>query len=188
MRLSNTQNSQRTGNALRGMTLVEMMVSVGVGTLVLLAMTMSFMTSSRSFAVMGNYINLDRTSRAALDRMTRDIRLAKGLFSFSTNKIVLNYSGSTNLVYAWSPSTRQLSEWKNGDTKTNILLSDCDAFQFSMWRNIPLAGGTLGSASTVSEAKSIGIAWKCSRTVLGKKLTSEAMQQAQIVIRNKPVL
>ena len=171
-----------------GFTLPEMMVSAGIGLMVLLMMAVIFMTCSRSFAAMGNYINMDRTSRNALDQMTRDIRQAKSLMSFATNQLVFKWdaAGATNLTYTYDAVAKTLTQKRTGQPD-KVLLADCESLSFSMWKNIPLTAGTLGSASSVPEAKAIGVAWKRSQTILGKKLTSEDMQQAQIVIRNKPV-
>jgi type II secretory pathway pseudopilin PulG len=170
------------------MTLPEMMVSVSVGAMVLTMIATVFMTSTRSFAMMSNRYNMDQTSRMALDQMTRDIRGALNLVSFSTNQLVFSLGGTNNLTYRWDPSSRQLVQWKAGDANTNVLLSGCDFLKFSMFRNTPLPGGSSTNASTVAQAKCISVAWECSRTVLGKKLDIEDMQQALIVIRNKPVL
>lgn len=189
MKLKTQYSKLETRNSKLGMTLAEVMVAVGVGTMVMLLVVLIFMTSSRSFAAMGNYINMDRASRSALDQMTRDIRRANGLTSFTSNKIVFAWdvAGATNLTYTYDAATRTLTQSKTGQAN-KMLLTNCDSLTFSMWKNTPLSGGTLGTASTVSEAKAIGVAWKCSGTILGKKLTTEDMQQAQIVIRNKKVL
>ena len=168
------------------MTLVELMVSIGVGSLVLTSITMVFMTSNRTFVAMGNYVSMEQNSRGALDQMTRDIRKAKNLISFSTNQLVFNYVGTTNLTYAYNPTSRQLTQWKTGG-QTNVLLSECDSLTFSMYSNIPQPGGAWVNATSVSQGKSISVAWKCSRTIIGKKFNTEDMQEALIVIRNKPV-
>jgi hypothetical protein len=122
--------------------------------------------------------------------MTRNIRKSKDLVSFATNRLVFNYQGSTNstLIYNYDPATRQLGEWKTGDTKTNILLTDCDYLEFSMYKNVPLAGATFGKTTVPSQGKVISVNWTCSRTTVGKKMNTEDMAQALIVIRNKPVL
>src|SRR6266567_6432778 len=186
MKFINVRARQCPANGCQAMTLTELMVSVGVGSLVLLAMVMIFMTSSRSFAAMGNYLTMDQAGRNALDQMTRDIRKAKNLISFTTNELVFNYLGSTMLVYNYDSSSHQLTQWKTGG-QTNTLLTGCDSFQFSMYQNIPQPGGAFFITTSVSQAKSISVAWKCSRTVLAKKVNSEVMQEALIVIRNKPV-
>ena len=171
----------------RGMTLVELMVATGVGSLALLSIMTVFVTSQRTFVGMGNYVAMEQASRNALDQMTRDIRRSKNLTSFSTNQLVFNYSGTTNLTYFYDPASRKLSQWKTGGA-TNVLLSACDSLTFSMYSNIPQPGGTFSNTSVVAQGKSISVAWKCSRTILGKKFDTEDMQQALIVIRNKPVL
>ena len=170
-----------------GMTLVELMVAAGVGSLVLASIMAVYVTSHRTFVGMGNYVVMEQASRNALDQMTRDIRKAKNLITFSTNQLVFNYLGTTNLTYRYDPGTRQLSQWKTGGP-TNVLLSGCDSLSFSMFNNVPQPGGVFTNTTSESRGKSISVAWRCSRTIMGKKITSEDMQEAQIVIRNKPVL
>src|SRR5689334_24384217 len=108
--------------SLRAMTLVEMMVSVSVGSLVLLVMGMVFVTSSFNFATLGNYMVMDRASRNALDQMTRDIRNSADLTNFTSSRLVFNYSGSTNLIYNYDQASGKLTSWKTGDAQTNVLL------------------------------------------------------------------
>jgi len=186
MRIASLRVLHRPSKRAQGMTLIEMMVSACVGILALLGITIIFMTSTRSFAAMGNYLIMDRTSRNALDVMSRNVRNAKNLTSFGTSQLVFNYAGATNLVYNWDSSSRQLTEWKTGGTP-NILITDCDYLQFTMYKNIPLAGGTNATTTTVSAGKAISVSWKCSKSILGKKLSTEDLQEAVIVIRNKPV-
>src|SRR5436309_4049897 len=119
-----------------GMTLVESLMGVGVSSLVLTSLMFVFLTSNRSFIAIGNYVNLDQTSRLAVERMTRDIRNSQNLTSFSTNQLVFTYSGTTNLVYSYNSSARTLTSWKTRSA-TNTLLTGCDSFLFSMYDNVP---------------------------------------------------
>jgi prepilin-type N-terminal cleavage/methylation domain-containing protein len=171
----------------RAMTLVEMMVSVGVGSIALLMVGWVFVSSMVSFTALGNYVSINQSSRGALDRMSRDIRRSRNLISFATNQLVFNFSGSTNLTYTYDPTARTLTGWKTGDTITNTFLTGCDYFQFSMLANIPQPGGTLTNASSVSQAKAISVNWHCSRNLLGGRANTEYIQESVIVIRNKPV-
>jgi Tfp pilus assembly protein PilW len=170
------------------MTLPELMVGVGVGGIFLTLVAIVFVGSTQSFALMQNHYSMDDDSRRALDQMTQDIRKAGNLVSFSTNELVFTYAGSNNLVYHWDPATRQLIQWKSDSPTTNVLLNGCDSLRFSMFRNVPVIGGAATNAATVAQAKCISVSWECSRTVVGQKLSTENMQQALIVIRNKPVL
>ena len=79
-----------------------------------------------------------------------------------------------------------MTSWKTGGT-TNTLLTQCDALQFSMFNNVPQPGATFTNAASVASAKAISVSWRCSRTILGAKVNTENMQEALIVIRNKPV-
>jgi hypothetical protein len=169
--------------AARGMTVPEMVVSVGVGSLILMVMAVVFTSSARSFAALGHYVSMDRNSRHAMDRMTREIRRAGDLIEFSSTHLKFVGYGQTNsfLVYDWNANSRQLTEWKTGQATTNVLLSECDNLAFDMSR-VSLVPTTI-----ISEGKAIKVNWKCSRTILGKKLTSEDMGQALIIIRNKPI-
>ena len=130
---------------------------------------------------MGNYVNMDRDSRNALDRMTREIRRAGSLTSFASDKLVFTKYATPgfSLIYQWDGSSHQLTEWKTGYTKPITLLTDCDEFAFVMQK-------TSGAATTsTSEGKKISVTWKCSRQILGKQFTTEQMQQALIIVRNK---
>lgn len=172
------------------MTLTEMLVSVGVGSVVLMVVCTVFVTSNRSFAEMGNYVSMNRASEEALEQMTRDIRKSRNLISFATNRLEFDYVGASRLIFTYDPLKRQLIRSirsKIGEIDT-CLLSDCESLEFSMYKKAPMTDGTFGQTSDLSLGKSIGVSWRCSRTVLGQKLDSEDVVQSLIVIRNKPVL
>src|SRR5439155_8133864 len=127
----------RSARGAQGTTLPEMMVAVGVGSLVLMVMAVIFTSSSRSFCAIGNYISMDQCSRNALDRMTRDIRNAQTLVSCADNEIMLRFFDSTNgpivnLDYKWDASSGQLTRSSSVDGSSTILLTDCDRFRFSL--------------------------------------------------------
>jgi len=170
-----------------GMTLPEVMVGISVGIMLLLGIEVIFVNSAFSFADMSNYMIMDRTSRSALDQMTRDIRNSADLTSFATNQLVFAYSGTTNLVYNYDSSTGKLTSWKTGDSKTNSLLTGVTNLVFTMYDNVPLSGGTNATTSVLSKGKGIGVSWKCVQTSSRWRRTTEDMQEAIIVIRNKPV-
>ena len=172
---------RRLAKAARGMTLPELLVAIAVGSLILMFMSVVFGGSLRCFAATSSYVNMNNGSRNALDHMTRDIRQAGDLTGFSTNRLQFTKFGTTNVlfVYEWDANSRQLTSWQTGIAQTNTLLTDCDNLTFSMYKS------SLAPAANVLEAKTIGVNWKCSRTILGKKVNTEDMQEALIVIRNK---
>ncbi len=177
---------KRPSKVCPGMTLVEMMVAVAIGSMILMSMAMVFASSSRSFVAIGNYIEMDRSSRHTMDLMTRDIRNARNLVTFSPTQIVLTDAATNKFGYSWTAGSGNLIGWKGGTT--NVLLSGCDSLRFSMYKHVPLAGGTNAPTSLPAEGKAVGVSWTCARKILGKKYNTEDMQQAVIVIRNKPIL
>ena len=168
-----------------GWILTESMVSIGIGISFLVGLMGIFVSSSVSFVGIGNYINIDRSSRNALDRMTWNIRNAKVLTSFDPSVLVFNYdeAGTTNLTYRYDESTRTVTEeWTvSGATTVTTLLTGCDSLAFSLYDR-DLAATTDVSAG---QGKVISVTWHCSGTAASCTNT-EYMQQAQIVIRNQP--
>jgi Tfp pilus assembly protein PilW len=178
-----TRASQKRKFRYLGMTLPEMMVATSVGMLVMAVVATLFVTSSRSFAAIGNYVGMDANSRNALDHMTQDIRQAGNLTEFSPTHLAFTALGQTNsfLVYNWDSGTRCLTQWKTGDTTTNTLLTDCGQLTFSLYNS------AFAPTTNILEGKGLSVNWTCSRLVIGQQNTSEDMQQALIVIRNKPL-
>ena len=165
------------------MALPEMMVSLAVGALILMVMALIFMSSARGFAAMGNYITMDASSRNALDQMTRAIRQAGNLVEFTPTHLKFSILGqpTTFLSYDWDSTSGQLTSLYTGDTSSTVLLTQCDQLTFS------LCNASFAPIATIAGAKGIIVNWKCSRTILGNKTTTENMQQGIIVMRNKPL-
>lgn len=165
-----------------GMTLVEMVVAVGIG-MVVLAVTASLtLYTARSFAALGNYNDLDQASRNALDVMSRDIRQTRSLASYNTNDLTfLNQDGST-LRFVWNPNSKTLSKIQGGTT--TVLLEQCDNLRFGTSQRNPTNNFNFYPNSTLGTAKLIDVSWICSRQILQKKVNTESVQTAKIVIRN----
>lgn len=169
--------------AAAGFTLVEYLIGIAVGTLVLLALASLSLYSGRSFAGLANYADLNSKSLLAIDTMTRDIRQAVGLTSFSTNQLVFdNGSGNPPLTFTYSPVDRTLVRVEGTDKK--VLLRDCDFLKFSVYQRSPLAGTYDQYPIAVpGTGKVVELTWVCSRTILGARLNTENAQTAKIVIR-----
>jgi type II secretory pathway component PulJ len=166
-------------------TLLELMVSAGLSALILGMIMYCFLFASRSFVAMGNYIDLNNTSLHALDVMSRDIREASSLQSFTTNQLVLRDASSNQLTFAWNPTVRQLT--RSSGVTTATLLKDCDYLSFDMSQRNPTANGVMGFYSASNNAaicKLVSVSWRCSRTILGQTVNTESVQTAKIAMRN----
>jgi hypothetical protein len=171
----------RLGGVL-AMTLVEMMVATGIGSIVLAAVATLSMYGARSFVAMGNYGDLDRVSRNALDLMSREIRQTRGLTNFTSTALSFRDFDGFPLVYKYDPTARTLSRVKTNSTR--VLLEQCDYLKFNISQRNPSNNFEFYATTNLKVVKLIDLSWRCSRTILGAKVNTESVQTAKIVIRN----
>jgi hypothetical protein len=180
MKISKTIDQAR--HRASGMTLIEMVVASGVGTLILTAVAFLTMFGARSFVAMGNYGDLDRKSRNALDTLSREVRQSRALTAFTSTKLVFQDNDTNVLTYTYDATSHTLTRIKG--TQKVVLLTGCDYLNFDISQRNPSNGFTFYPTTNVSTAKLIDVSWKCSRTILGAKVNTESVQTAKIVIRN----
>ncbi len=177
--------SSKTTRQRSAFSLVELVVSVGISTLVMGTIMYTFLFCSRSFMAMGNYMDLNRASLNALDKMTRDIREASSLKTFATNQLVFLDSSSNQLTFAWDPTSRKLTRSLGGTTA--VLLKDCDYLLFDISQRNPTTDGVFGfypATNNPAVCKLVSVSLRCSRTILGEKVNTESVQTAKIAMRN----
>ncbi len=178
----------------RGTTLVELLVAIGIGAVVLTVVAMLFMTGMRSFAGLGNYAALSGQSRLSMDLMSRDMREASGIIAAQTNgtEVILQLTNSLRgltITYVWDSSTGVLTSSKTdsgGNTTIRTNLTGCDQWYFTFYQRTPQSNWTYYTANNQSMCKLINMSWKCSRKILGRKIDTEDVTTAEIVLRNKP--
>ncbi len=188
-----TRNARR----MSGLTLVEMAVALGIGSLVLLVVTAMSVYALRSFVAMGNYASLDTKNRLAVDRITRDIQQATGVVGFDQSGDVrwlklTNAALGITLKYTWYADERVLECERTGQA-TQVYLTECDQWDFTLYQRTarPNAATAFFPATGPSGnpdpaiAKAVEMSWKCSRLLLGKKWNTESVQTARIALRNK---
>ncbi len=174
---------ERKAAATLAFSIPEMLVAMGVGGIVLAAVCSLTLFSARSFVGIGNYIELDQASRGALDHLSLAIRQTAGLKSYSPRSLTFTNLDNSELEVTWNPETRKVTQKQNGTTRT--LLTECDYLQFNISQRTPSNGVfSFYPASSPDTCKLVDVSWRCSRTMLGKKLHTESVQTAKIVIRN----
>ncbi len=181
-----------SGRLLRAMTLIEVLVSLSLGVLMLTVMMVLFLFGLRSFAALGNYASLTGQSHLAIDRISREIQEASQVIDAQTNlpvKWLTLSNGVANppvvVKYIWDSETGVLTCDKTGQpTRTN--LTGCDAWNFRFFQSIASNHWTFYPTTDPAQCRSIGMSWRCSRTIMGQKLTTEEALTAQIVRRNRP--
>lgn len=170
------------------MTLAELMVGIGVGSIVLAIVSILTVFGARSFASLGNYAILERKSSIGVDEITRELRQACGVVWCQTNAmpkwlLVTNPAGYT-VKYSLD-TDRQMTMKKSNAAEEEVLLDGCDSWNFSLWTRAPQVNG-FSLATNPVDCKMISMNWTCSRFMRGtNSVNTEAVQTAQIVMRNK---
>jgi hypothetical protein len=185
----------RSGRAEAAMTLVELLIAMGLGTIVLVMIMAVMLFSSRSFAALVNYADLDNFSRAALDEITMEIRQADFLVSGSSTAMTLRYSNPTNSTQVWDveyvyhPQDNILVRLPGGARR--VLLEECDFLEFSFYKRTPVPGSfeliETGPSGVVTPAqcKAVQMRWVCSRRIMQQAVNTESVQSARVIIRKK---
>jgi len=171
-----------------GFVLSEMLVVMGITGMLVLALMCFFMLSSRSFASIFNYVDLDDANRVCMDQLSRDIRQANRVKNYTTNgntiTLTLEDSDLNDLSYSYDSSQRTLTRTQPSGAR--VVLQNCDSLRFDLRQRTP-KDGTLEvyDAASFGVAKVIDVSWVCSRTIFGRKENTESVQTARIVIRKQ---
>jgi hypothetical protein len=174
------------------------MIASSLGMMVLAAVGFMSLYGSRSSVAVANYTDLEAKSRYALDVISREIRQANAVVSFQTNLPVKSLSLTNSdqavvVTLTYDSDARTLSLQKTGLPPLN-LLTECDRWDFSLYQRTPLITATnvvfyyatnSSGTTTPSLCKLINLSWKCSREVVAQNLSTESVQAAQLVLRNK---
>jgi hypothetical protein len=170
------------------MTLVELMVATGAGSIVLAAVLALFLFSARSFAALGNYVDLDNKSRNALDTMSSDIRQADFLSSYQTNQLIFQTTDPTTsntlaLTYLYDPAATTLT--RTLGVRSTVLLTNCTYLNFGIFARNPIGGSWDAYSNGVpSNCKLVQLSWVCQRDILGGRIANtESVQSAKVVMR-----
>ena len=167
-------------------TLVEILVASAIGSLVFFAVTSLTVYTSRSFASVANYVDMDQHNRQALDRLATEIRQADGVDATSaTNNLVLVMGGVANLTYAYDATARTLTRTRGATVE--VLLTGCDTLTFSYFARNTIANtfDQFPVTNNMALVKLVMVDWKCSRTLFGIRADTDTAHSSKIVIRHK---
>lgn len=183
MKLTGANNSPRPNLLRQGaFTLVEVLVAMGIGVVVLAVVATLTVFTVRSFVAMGNYNDLERASTYALDTMSKEVRQAAQLVSYSTNQVRFQLLDGTDLIYQYDSDAETLTQIKGGQRE--VLLEQCDFLQFNIYQRNPSNDFTFYPTTAADQVKLLDVSWRCSRQIMGQKVNTESVQTSKIVIRN----
>lgn len=165
-----------------GMTLVEIMIATAIGSLVMLVLASLTMYSARSFSSMVNYTDLNKDSRMALDRMSKEIRQSSGLISYTPTSLVFKTDGGP-LTYSYNAAKKEITEARGANTPVS-LLKHCTYWTNNIFRQNPLPGN-LDFVPTTNPAlcKMVQITWRCVSDTMQSQTNSADVQSMKVVIR-----
>jgi len=165
-------------------TLSEMLIVMGITSVLIVALASFTMFTGRSFAALFNYVDLDNGNRLAMDQFSRDVRQANRVTDFSDTYLYLEDADLLPLKYEYIATNRTLIRTQKG--VTTVALHDCDTLRFDVGaRNLMAGKYEVFPAATPATAKVVDVTWICSRSIFGRRENTENVQSARIVIRKQ---
>lgn len=170
--------------------LIELIVVSGLFALSAAALASLFAFSTKSFAALSNYAQLDQENRQAMDLLTKEIRQAKYVLSYTNTEVgsaitIMNGS-NVNVTYSFDLQNQQLVR---NDGQARVLLTNCTLLNFDLRQRCPSNGNygifPVASSNWQQTVKVIQLTWKTGRTLPSGAVNSENIQTARIVIRKQ---
>lgn len=157
------------------------MIGMGLAGIVVAIIGSLTLYSGINFACLANYTDMDSASLNAMDRLTRDIRSANGATAVSASAVTFA-SENGPFTYAYSGNSRTLT--RRQGTNSLVVLRDCDDLRFLVYQRTPVAGQfAQWEIGDTNETKVVFVTWTCSRTVFGRKLTTDSASAGRVVMR-----
>lgn len=152
-----------------GFTLIELLVAIGLGMVVLAAVTTSFMSQTRFYGAQEQVNEMEQNARGALDLITRELKMAGykpngGRFNgitYSTSQLLiradLNANGSIStssslnekITYTYDSTNKQIKR-ALGNGTAEVLADNITAFTFSYLNSAGAATTTSANIRQVS--------------------------------------
>ena len=164
-------------------TLIEVLTASAISLVLAGILAVFFAFSLRSFAAMTNYADMNQKSELALDKMSKDIRQARGLTSYATNSLTFLDVNNKALTYTFDPTKGTLTRSNAGVVTT--YLTNCDSLQFWIYQHTPISNTfDCYNPAGATNTRVIQMTWHCSRKILGTKATTETVESATLSMRN----
>jgi len=181
--------SIRQGQKLkRGFTILEMLIATGLFGVAMASLSTVYLVSTRSFAALANYAELDKINRTAMDTLTKEIRQSKLVTDVQSNSFSI-INGDGLAVTYWFNSDQQQFIRSAGDGSSRVLISSCALIQFDVFQRNTVAGTWDQYPAATNDwseyVKVIRLTWKAARAIPGGPGVSENVQTAKIIIRKQ---
>lgn len=168
----------------RGFTLVEVLISITLAALLMLAAMTSFLFTLRGERSLANYSEMNARARQVLDKMGRDFRMAGDVPAggFTSSSVLIKVPTDSTAT-AWQDVTWAYHATAKTVTRTvggvsTIYATDVTSFVFTYYNTAGVAPGN------DVELKQIQLSMRLYRTVQSAA-TSEYVTSAQFTLRAK---
>lgn len=170
--------------AAAGFTLTEVLITIGLVGLIGTALVAFSIFSARTVLAASNRLSLEAGARAALDRLTYEMRNSLKVTGYTTNSISFQSTDLQTVTFVFDPAARQLKRIRGAET--TVLLSDCDAAIFSMFGPVPQSGTfDLVPVTDPNFCKAVNVQLNCSRVFVRPQIHALNTITATVVLRMK---
>jgi Tfp pilus assembly protein PilW len=168
-----------------GFTLLESLITVSIVMVAMASVLSASVFSYRTFASINNYAQLNRQTRTAMDKMSRDIRQTAALACGTSTSLTFTNIDGSQLQYQYNPSAQTLTYSNAATGEGGALLQKCVSCTFSLFQFDPVPGSCMlfTNTTTTSNCKVIEVNWIC-RTTNSLSVNSDMMETTRIVLRN----
>src|ERR1041385_8219134 len=97
----------KVGKLKRGFTLVEMLIATGLFGIASASVCTLYLVTTRGFAAMANYAELDKINRTAMDTLTREIRQSRLVTDVQSNSFSIINGDGVAVTYWFNPNLKQ---------------------------------------------------------------------------------
>lgn len=181
----------------RGFTLAELLVSTGIGAIILAGVMTSVMMITRSGYLLNNYIEMEKQARLALETFAVDARITETVTwirktgSTDLAGITLIPPDKKSVTYTYNSEAGTLTRTDDTTRKTTTLVSGIQSLSFTAYKysvDLPVAIDPSITSDTLmkNDTKMVQISLSAIRA---RSLLADATNNvvsARYVLRNKP--
>ena len=194
-----TRAPRNHGRGGRGFTLVELLVSTGLGAIVLAAVLTSVLMINRSGYLLNNYIEMEKQARNALETFAIDARMTESVnwtrkSDGTLIAITLIPPDTKSVTYTYNSTAGTLVRTDNTTLQTLTLVSGIQSLSFTAYKYSELTGlaainpSIAATSDTLlkNDTKMVQISLSAVRTRSTLADATNTVVSARYVLRNKP--
>ena len=182
-------NKRSPVRKIRGFTLMEIVVSIGIFSMVMASMIPTFIVFTKGMASLGNYANMSMSSRNALEHFSRDVHTAETLLvatAYEITVVLPSDAGSFVINYEYDADAGSFTRKKYAEDgvtllTTRVLFSDVSELNIVFYNRLDV--DVTDEATILTETKTIQLNAKLVKKVINQN-TTDYIISARFLMRN----